>query len=115
MKLNTITSAIAIAISALIAYGFYSFGSNEQNLLLTGGSFILLGTTLVLSIGVRYTIYNMGINAHGISTFFFLAGFISNLVFSFISFTASAYIIVHGIMFLLYLLLLYYVIRSQKV
>jgi len=113
MKFNPITSAIAIAIAALIAYGFYSFGDNTNKGLIASGSFIMLGSTLLLTIGTRYSRYPTGLNSRVISLLFFLAAFSSHVVFSFFEFTVPAYIITHGIMALLYLLCVYFIIKRS--
>jgi len=113
MKVSTIPSLIAIAIAALIAYGFYSFNDNSNKILLSLGSFLLLGITLVSIIGVRYNSYPSAVNSRSLSVVFFLLALVSHLVFSFVEFTISAYIVTHGILFLLYILLIYYVTRRR--
>jgi len=111
MKFNPITSAIAIGLSALIAYGFYSFNDNSLKVVLSAGSFIFLGLTLLFSIGAGSGSFARNLNTRTASWFFFFLALASHLLFSFVTFTVPAYVVTHGIMFLLYLLVLYYIIR----
>jgi hypothetical protein len=111
MKINPVTTAIAIAISALIAYGFYSFNDNALKVLLSIGSFVILAICLVFTIGGRYDYYATNVNVRSASLFFFVVGFASHLIFSFLQFTIPVYIVTHGIILLLYLLTLYKITR----
>jgi hypothetical protein len=113
MKINTVTAAIGLGISALMAYGFYSFNDNALKGLLALGSFILLALTLIVAIGVSYSQYATTVNVRTASVFFFVAALASNIVFSFTNFSAPAYIVTHGIMLLLYILTVYLVVKTR--
>lgn len=113
MKFNFITSAIALCLSGLIAYGFYSFSTNENNEVLAIGSFILLGFILIILIGKQYNYYAQAINIRTVSLIFFGVFFTANILFSFIAFKIDAYIVINSITFLLYLLLIYFLIRRR--
>jgi hypothetical protein len=67
MKLNFITSIIAIALSLLIAYGFYSFHNNENKILLSAGSFVFLTSTLVMTIGASFELPRTNTNIRVVS------------------------------------------------
>jgi hypothetical protein len=45
---------IAIAISALISFGFYSMDIEENKLLITIGGFVFFAVTLACTIGIRF-------------------------------------------------------------
>ena len=113
MKLNLITSAIALAICALIAYAFYSFSDNPNKAILATGSMLLLGISLLVAIGAQYNRYPAGINSRVVSVLFFVTVLLSHIVFSFLDFTIPAYVVTHGILFLLYLLMLYFIMRRN--
>ena len=113
MKFNPVISALAICICALIAYGFYSFSSTTHKELLAAGSFIFLSATLLFAIGMRYGGYGSSANGRTVSLLFFGLAFVLNLVFSFIDFTVPAYIVVHGILLLVYILGIYLVTRRR--
>lgn len=114
MSANPITTLIALLMCVLIAFGFYSFNDNALKEILCGGSFLLLFTTLFFVIGARFAYYQQSINVRTVSAIFFALFLASNLLFSFLSFTQGAYIVVHGIAFLMYLLILYFITNPAK-
>ena len=57
MKVNPITTLIAVGLSALMAYGFYSFNDNTLKLMLAIGGFITFVLTLFFALGVRFDFY----------------------------------------------------------
>lgn len=114
MKLNPIPALLGIGISALLAYGFYTFAPGTTNVMVSIGTFIMLSLSAICAVGIRFNYYTKAVSTRMLSIFFFCASFISNLIFVFIAST-DAYVIIHGIMLLLYLLLLYYVTRPFRV
>jgi hypothetical protein len=113
MKINPVTTAIAVGISALLAYGFYSFNYNTQHALLGIGSFISFTITLFFVLGARFDFYTKNINMRSVSAMFFGIFFTSHVLFSFLKFTQGVYIVVHGVVLLLYFLIIYYMARPQ--
>ncbi|RZJ72356.1 MAG: hypothetical protein EOO45_11005 [Flavobacterium sp.] len=113
MRLNNVIAILSVGICALIAYGFYSFNDNPQKLMLSLGSFILLTATLLMTLAVRFDDYRTAVNARVVSMVFFSLAFVTNVVFSFFNFSSDSYIIINGIIFLLYLLLMYFLVRPQ--
>ncbi|MFY7730667.1 MAG: hypothetical protein ACOVRN_14185 [Flavobacterium sp.] len=114
MKINPITTIIAVLMCALLSYGFYSFSNPPLRELLCGGSFVLLFTTLFFSIGTRFSTYQTNINVRTTSFVFFAVFIATNLFFSLLNLNKDVYIIVHGLALLFYLLVLYYLTRIQK-
>jgi hypothetical protein len=114
MKLNFVQTIIAIAVSALIAYGFYTFHDSENKILLSAGSFIFLSLTLVLSIGVNFDQSRTTANNRVVSGVFFGIAFISNFIFNFLSFSEASYIIINGILLLIYALIIYSIARAKQ-
>jgi hypothetical protein len=113
MKFNIVTTFIALCLSALIAFGFYSFNDNALKAALCIGSFILISITLVMAIGIRFNNYRGNINIRATSVTFFVAALVSNLIFSFVVFSLPAYIVTHGILLLLYLLVVYLILKPK--
>ena len=113
MKVNPITTLIAVGLSALMAYGFYSFNDNALKLMLAIGGFITFVITLFFALGVRFDFYTKNINIRTTSTLFFGVFLASHVLFSFLTFTQGVYVVVHGILTLLYLLILYYLARPM--
>jgi hypothetical protein len=116
MKINPIMLLITFAISALTAYGFYAWNSEEpyRLLLSTGGGFsifIPLAGLLAVSGGGRGTVGNI----RALSAVFLVLKIISNIIFGFVTLSSPAlYIIVNGILLLIYLLIAYSISRALK-
>ena len=114
MKINFIQTAIASAIAFLIAYAFYSLQVNDNQMLLSIGSFTLLAIALVLSIGVRFEQPRTTTNIRFVSGGFFTVALGSNVVFSILTFSLPVYVIVNGILLLGYLLIIYLLSKSEQ-
>jgi hypothetical protein len=114
MKVNFIKSIIAIAVSALIAYGFYSFHDSENKLLLSVGSFMFVAITLLLTIGISFDLPRTSTNVRTVSAIFFLVALASNIIFSFVSFSVPLYIILNGILILIYTLITYSITKAKQ-
>jgi hypothetical protein len=114
MKLNWVITIIAIAVSLLISYGLYSFHDSENNLLLTLGSFVFLATTLVITIGANFELPRTATNIRVISGVFFVVALASNLIFSFLIFSTPSYIITNGILFLIFVLIVYLIYKAKQ-
>jgi hypothetical protein len=114
MKINWFLACIALIIAGLIAFGFYS-----GNL---GGSYRLL---ITIGSGISFLITLCGILAlssdHGgtvnikvTSVLFFIGLLIEHIIFSFAGIRLTPYIIITGILILLYVLICYAVMRALK-
>lgn len=114
MKINFVQTIIAIAVSALIAYGLYSFHDGTNQMLLSIGSFLFLSVTLALSIGVNFEQSRTTTNIRVVSGIFFAIALISNLIFTFISFSVPSYIIINGILLLVFILIAYSINRAKQ-
>jgi hypothetical protein len=114
MKVNVVLLLIAFGIAALAAFGFYAGNGGEayQWVLTIGsgiGLFVTLGGVLALSAA------NGGsVNIKVISILFFIALLIENLVFSFTAVRLAPYVIITGILLLLYVLVVYGIYRALK-
>ena len=115
MNLNVFRTFICIGIAGLSAFGF--FMSNEADafrILITVGSivtlFVTLGGLIALSSSNRGQIVNIRV----ISGIFFLLFFIEHIIFSLIEIRFTPYIIITGILLLLYFLTCYICIRAIK-
>ncbi len=114
MRINLIKTILALGISALIAYALYSFHESENKLLLSGGSFLFLATTLVLSIGTSFQLPRTTTNVRVVSGIFFALALISNLIFTFIAFSVPSYIITNGILLLIFILIVYSINKAKQ-
>jgi hypothetical protein len=110
MKINYIFVLIAFAIAALAGYGFYAANGAETDIPIANalGGGIALFLTLGGAIAVRTkdgggSTMNIAISSW---VFFFLM-LIEQLVFCFVPFSMPPYIIVTGILLLVYVLITY--------
>ena len=114
MKINIVQTIIAIAVSLLIAYGLYSFHDSENKILLSSGSFVFLATTLVMTIGASFELPRTTTNIRVVSGIFFAVALVSNLIFSFVTFSVPLYIIANGILILIFLLIIYSIANAKQ-
>ncbi len=114
MKINLVQTIIAIAVSALIAYGLYHFHDNENQILLSIGSFVFLSVTLALSLGVSFEQSRTTTNIRVVSGIFFAVALISNLIFNFLNFSTPSYVITNGILLLVFVLIVYSVNKAKQ-
>lgn len=116
MKLNIVPSIIAFAISALIAYGLYSWCRNaDMQILLSifGGVSMLLtfGSMLAISFEDSRTTVNVRV----LSGVFAFLVILSNAIFCCISsFSTPLYVIINGLLMLIWFLSAYGVTRANK-
>lgn len=114
MKIDLIKTIITIAVSGLIAYGFFAFSTSINKDLLTYGSFFFLMITLMMTIGVNFKLPRTTTMVRTISAIFFSIALISNIFFSFMPFKEATYIIVNGILFLIYGLISYSIGKAKQ-
>ncbi len=113
MKVNFVKTIIAIALSLLITYGFYSFHDSENKILLSSGSFVFLTVTLIFAIGSSFEFPRTTTNVRVVSGIFFAIALISNLVFTFLYFSVPSYIIINGILLLVFILITYSINKAK--
>ncbi|MAZ36721.1 MAG: hypothetical protein CL842_04645 [Crocinitomicaceae bacterium] len=114
MKINFVQTIIAIAVSALIAYGLYHFHNGVNQMLLSIGSFVFLSVTLALSIGVNFEQSRTTTNIRVVSGIFFGLALASNLVFSIFKFSTPSYVITNGILLLIFVLIVYSINKAKQ-
>ena len=103
MKVNFPKTIIAIAICLLIAYGLYRFNGGENKMVLCIGGFLFLVSALIVAIGTSFQQSRTTTNVRVVASVFFSIAMISNVLFTFISFSIPAYIIVNGILYLIFI------------
>ncbi|WET69787.1 hypothetical protein [Sphingobacterium sp.] len=113
MKLDYIKTVIAIAISCLISYGFFVFTNNSNKELLSVGTCLFLSVTLVCTLAIQLQSARTTTLVKTVSSIFFVCALIINIAFLFIEFKKEIYIILTGIVFLVYVLLTYSVSKHE--
>lgn len=103
MKINLVNFLIAVLVSAILAYALWNFGGDLKNYVAVG-AFVFFAGTLVPTIGGSFELSRNGINLRVTSAVFFVLGLVINCMFSLITFSATAYIVISAIAFLLYIL-----------
>ena len=114
MRINIVPTVISIALSLLISFSFYSYYEGDNRFLLTWGSFILLAATLIMAIGVRFELPRTTVNVRMTSGIFFTIALASNIIFSFQDFSTPSYIIINGILFLIFILISYSINKAKQ-
>jgi hypothetical protein len=114
MRVNVVLLIIAFGIAALAAFGFYAGNGDETyRWVITIGSGVGLFVTLE-GIFVLSAANGGSANIKVVSVLFFIAMLIENLVFSFTAVRLAPYVIVTGILLLLYALIVYGIYRALK-
>jgi len=119
LKLNPATSLIAIAISALIAYGFYSFGNpidfhSVRHIIIVISIFVYSSITLIATIGTNFETSRITTVNRTVSVVFFIIGLIATVILNYFSFSIPMFVIVMGILFLIFVLLLYVLSKTDQ-
>lgn len=115
MKLNNIPSLLALAISLLFGYGFYAVAGDDPNAALAfmGGS-ICLFVILFVSMGLSYEDGRKGVSLQVLGFSSAIVMLISQFAFALFGIRTNAYIIVNGIILLLFLSIYYAIYRCRQ-
>lgn len=114
MKVNLVKSVIAIGVCGLIAFGFYRFYSFESKMLLGLGCFLFTASTMLWAIAIRFKFQRTTTMVRAASGIFFLIALLSNFLFSCFEFSAPLYVIVNGILILIYVLIVYTISKAKQ-
>jgi hypothetical protein len=114
MRINLVKSAIAIGVCGLIAFGFYRFHDGENKSLLSLGSFLFSVVTLLWTIGINFEFPKTTTMIRTVSGIFFFVALLSNFLFSFSDFSAPLYVIVNGVIMLIYVLIVYTISKAKQ-
>lgn len=115
MKCNVFLTIASVLIAALIAYGFYAANSGEQLvILLSAGSGISSAITLTGILGISTKGRTGGANIKALSLIFFILFFVSHLVFGFTAVKVAPYVVINGIIFIIYSICVYGIIKSRQ-
>lgn len=105
MKIDWIKSIIIILLCALVSYGYFAICDvKELRWLLTIVSFITIAVTGIMSAGASLKAERTGVMFKVFSGIACAVFVIVNLIFSFLDFIVPFYIILNGILLLIYAL-----------
>tara|TARA_B110000459_G_C16593423_1_gene487411 strand:- start:91 stop:444 length:354 start_codon:yes stop_codon:yes gene_type:complete len=117
MRINWVTTLIAVCISLLLTYSFYLFIPIEKNTLLhqatSAISLIFFLITFVLTIGVAFEESRTTTVVRTTSLVFLFIGLITLSMLSYLSNSVPLLIIIMGMLILVYLLILYALYNAE--
>ncbi len=106
MKCDILKTIIAVALAALFAYACYSICDYESvRLLLTIGSFVAIGLPLVMALGFTSEDERGSVLLRVTSWVVSIIQIVSNIVFAFFEFSTPWYIILNGMILLIFALI----------
>ena len=114
MKINKVTAVIAILLSVLITYGVYSLSNEGEDHLaiLLFTSFVTTSTSLLGLMSTSLSNNRKNVNIRILSFVFASFFIIEHIVISLIGVKLSTLIILTGVLFLIYILLVYLISRT---
>ena len=108
MKANIFLTLISIVLATLVGYLAYNVASGDENDMICGiSSGICFATTLIPTIGIQYESGRLGTNIRMFSALFFIVFAISHFSYAGFGVKMPYYIIVSGIMLMIYLAICY--------
>ncbi|GHT99097.1 hypothetical protein FACS1894142_6310 [Spirochaetia bacterium] len=115
MKINPVLLIIALAIAALAAFGFYSANNGEAfRWLITAGAGLSLFVTLSGVLAFSADGGGGTVNIKVTSVLFFIALLVEHIIFSLAGVALTPYVIITGILLLLFVLISYAITRALK-
>lgn len=118
LKINPVPTFIAVAISFLIAFGFYSYGNSELHgmykFFIVTSIFIYASITLATTLGINFETGRITTVIRTASLIFFIVGLIATILLSILSISLPLIIIIMGILFLLFFLTVYSLSKTNQ-
>lgn len=115
MKIKITPTIIAAGISALLAYGLYALCRTEgQELLLAVGGGMAIFIPLASAVGVRFEQTRTSGNIAALGATFTFIMTICCFVYAFVQFTPPAFIIVAGLLILIFIMIVYGITKAKQ-
>ena len=115
MKIRVVQTIIALGISVLLAYALYELCHTDgKEMLLAIGGGLCLFLPLVTCLGVRFEQPRTTANVAVVGAVFFVLMLISNVLFAYLPFKTHTFVIVNGILLLLFLLIAYLIAKAKQ-
>lgn len=112
MKINVFLSSIAIVLTALIGYWIYDIAKGHENDVFCGVcSSACILSTLIPILGLQYNSVRIGINIRALSGLFLAIFLISHFCYAIFGILMPSYLIVNGVLLLIYFAVLYKCLR----
>lgn len=114
MKIDYVKSLIALAISALLAYACYEICNYESvKWVITGGCFLTVAIPTLLAIGISSNKEKSSLSLKMLSWIVIFIEIASNFIFVFFEFSIPVYIIINGLLLLIYALIYHSIYKTQ--
>ena len=114
MKVDLVKGIIAVAISALLAYTCYEIcGFERVQWIVTIGALLTLGTPLMFALGISAKQERSSIVLKTLSWSVFCIEVLSNGIFVFFDFSIPVYVIVNGLILLIFVLIYNSIYRTK--
>lgn len=114
MKINVLNTIVALILAALLSYGCYALCQVEDiRLLITITSFVELSVVGIGTLAVSFADQRRSVIFRILSGIFFAVMVLVNGVVLYFSFSTTFYVILCGLIFLLYLLIGGFIARTE--
>ena len=114
MKLDLVKSLIAVAISALLAYACYEICDYDRvQWVITIGAFLTLGITSVFSLGITLEQVRSSTMLKTLAWVILIVEIITNGIFVFFDFSVPVYVIINGLILLIFALIYNSIYRTK--
>ncbi len=108
MKINVFLLFISIALTILLGYWIYDIAKGKENDVICGIlSSVCIFSTLIPFVGLQYNNMRIGVNIRVLSGVFFSILFISNFLFAYFGIIMPTYMIINGLILVVYWAILY--------
>ena len=115
MKVNIFLFVISIALAALIGYWVYIVAEGKESDIVCGiGSGLCFAVTMI-SFGLQFEDVRIGVNVRILSALFFILFLVSNFCFAKYGIDLPYYIIITGIVILIFMGLIYKIQGTKDV
>ena len=116
MKANAFLTLISILLAGLLGYWVYSVSEGKEQDIFCGiCSTICFLFTAIPIVGLKYESGRMGVNVRILSGLFFVAFLISHFCFAYFGVKMPLYVIVNGILLVIFFALLYKLSEMREV
>ncbi len=116
MKINFFLTFISIALTGIWGYWIYEIAKGQENDLICGiCSSICLLTTIIPAMGLKYDSGRIGANIRVLSFLFLIIFLISHFCFAIWGVIMPTYLIINGILLILYLAVFYKIANIKNI
>ena len=116
MKANLFLTSNSVMLAALLGYLAFNVANGEDNDVICGiGSCICFAVTLIPTMGLQYESGKLSVNIRVFSSIFFVLFVISHFCYAGFGVKMPYYIIVNGIMLMIYLAFFYKMLGVKNI